>query len=236
VPGRLAARTSYFHEDFAAPDKNELLRHGWQLLYPDQEHWRLPHAQGRVTLHTMRGDLWTKDQERPFVPNLLARPFTRERFRVTALLTDFHPRHNWQQAGIVLLDDADQYVRLTVGYDGSGAPGSTPRITIGAVFEEHGTVVAQPIVTLKEFDDRPLPKVWLQVVKDQDLIILRYRLGADYGPFRELSQREFKLRQRHVALAAFQGITQELPGGARQPLTWDPVPANFDFLSVEPLQ
>lgn len=236
TPPGLSSRTSYFHEDFAAPDKDELLRHRWQLLYPDQEHWRLPHAQGRLTLHTLRGDLWTKDQEQPFVPNLLARPFTSDRFRVTALLTDFHPRHNWQQAGLVLLDHADQYVRLTVGYDGGSGQEGAARVTVGAVFEEEGTVIAQPMATLKPFDDQPLQKVWLQIVKDGESIVLRYREGAEYGAFRELARRDFKLRQRYVALAAFQGITQELPGGARQPLTWDPVPAHFDFVSVEPLQ
>jgi len=56
------------------------------------------------------------------------------------------------------------------------------------------------------------------------------------GAYINIGEIQFIMKSQYVALAAFQGISQAMPDGSLRQLTWEPVPAHFDFVKVEPVE
>jgi regulation of enolase protein 1 (concanavalin A-like superfamily) len=212
---------SYFHEDFSAPDKDVLLNRGWRLLDPDADLWTRPDSSGCLTLFTHRADNWSPKELHYPIHNVVARPFTRTSFIATACLVGFRPQHNYQQAGLLLQGDADNYVRLDYAFaDG--------RFIAQAVFEFRGET--QQFQIPVHASDR----VWLQIERQGDEFTARVRLDEEQRVYQQVARQSLQLPQDYVALAAFHAISVDLPDGNKMPLLWEPLPAHFDELVVAP--
>ncbi|MCP4580930.1 MAG: hypothetical protein GY839_04890 [candidate division Zixibacteria bacterium] len=77
---------------------------------------------GKIVLETKTGDLWQNDKiAKSNVGHIIGRKadFLEEAdyFIIGNLVDNFSPNHNWQQAGIAIIQDQQNYVRFTVAAD-----------------------------------------------------------------------------------------------------------------------
>lgn len=104
-------------------DLNEAaLRHrGWIIQAKNAPYWnRRTKTPNGLTLFTLKGDNWQQTGTIPRIQNLLLRPITSDCFRTEVHLEQFTPTANWQQAGLVLMEDttfAGKSIRLSLAYN-----------------------------------------------------------------------------------------------------------------------
>lgn len=108
-------------EDFKFVSNADLESHGWQLLGATPEFWnkRNEHP-GVLTLFTLKGDNWRSSGQQPGIRNLLVQETSSGCFSAELHLSDFFPRENWQQAGILLLEDTSfsgNALRISLAYN-----------------------------------------------------------------------------------------------------------------------
>ena len=118
---RRDARSSRFADEFDDVSAAALAERGWSVHSIDSAHWAQRGAKpGHLTLFTLAGDNWPQPGRTPVIRNLLVRPDRRECFVADVRLTSFFPRQNWQQAGLLLLEDttfAGRSVRMSLGFN-----------------------------------------------------------------------------------------------------------------------
>ena len=132
------SRSSRFADDFDDVSAAALAERGWSVHSIDSAHWAQRGAKpGHLTLFTLEGDNWPQPGRTPVIRNLLVRPLSTECFVVDLRLTSFFPRQNWQQAGILLLEDttfAGRSVRMSLGFnDFSGGFPATKEVIVQAI-------------------------------------------------------------------------------------------------------
>jgi regulation of enolase protein 1 (concanavalin A-like superfamily) len=111
--------------DEAGPDPgvvepfNGKLRLRWTIVRPDDKHWSLTKNKGKLTITTQRGSIHGETPKNDLARNLflLENPYTRNAdFAVSVCVADFKPSANYNQGGLLLYDDDDNYVKFTCEY------------------------------------------------------------------------------------------------------------------------
>ena len=95
------------------------LRLDWKPLRPDPTHWSLTKHPGKLTVTTQYGSMHQR-RDRPLTKNifLVDRPASqRDGFVVTTCLERFQPTATWHQAGLILLDDEDNYMKFVLEFN-----------------------------------------------------------------------------------------------------------------------
>jgi hypothetical protein len=209
-------------EDIAAPT---LATHGWSVQSLDSAHWAQRGTKsGHLTLFTLEGDNWPQPQQEPVIRNLLVRRLPSECFVVDVRLTAFFPQQNWQQAGILLLEDttfAGRSARLSIGYnDFSGGFPQTREVIVQAI-TSLGRSSGKPeeIVHRRLFEVNPatealvrqnLESSALRIEKRGAHLRLLYSAGPlKNGAFREVGRTDFDFRPTIVALFAIKGFVSQ---------------------------
>jgi hypothetical protein len=188
----------------------------------DSAHWtRRGETPGHLTLFTLPGDNWPQPGRSPVIRNLLVRRAPSECFVAEVRLAGFHPRQNWQQAGILLLEDtafAGRSVRASIGYnDFSGGFPQTKEIIVQAI-TSLGRESSKPeeVVHHRLFVEEPatIPLV-RQNLEHSALRIetrgtqLRFLASAGSmknAAFKEVGRAEFDFRPAYVAVFALEGF------------------------------
>ncbi len=88
----------------------------WKPLRPDPSHFSLTKHPGKLAITTQFGSMHMK-RDRPQTKNvfLLDNPSSeRTGFVATVCLESFEPTTNWHQAGLMLFDDEDNYLKFVV--------------------------------------------------------------------------------------------------------------------------
>jgi len=91
----------------------------WKPLRPDPSHFSLTKHPGKLAITTQFGSMHMK-RDRPQTKNvfLLDNPSSEQRgFVATACLESFQPTTNWHQAGLMLLDDEDNYLKFVLEFN-----------------------------------------------------------------------------------------------------------------------
>jgi serine/threonine protein kinase len=88
---------------------------------------------------------------------------------------------------------------------------------------------------IRRFNKSPIQYFWLEITRKNDAFVFRYRTNKT-GAYAKIGEIHLKIHPKYLALAAFQGISEALPDGSLRQLTWEPVPAHFDFIKVEPIE
>lgn len=228
--------------DSAAPDS--LCHRGWLVLDGDSVALSRQLKPGFLTLYTYPGDFWVKDNEVPFIKNLLVRKLPGGDLRIKFRLVGFDPEQNWQQAGAILLNeqlDRYNFFRASFGFDRQKFKGyqagarMTDRVQKLQSIISHEGVIEEISVNLRapEFDPLLNEVGVLMDIKGKDLTISLWH-GNEWSSIEIGYKREFKLRfaPAYVGLYACQGQTNE----ERLPLNADTIPAFFDYIRVEALQ
>jgi hypothetical protein len=108
-------------ENFQSVSEDSLLSRGWFVQSKDINYWnRRDEKPGHLTLFTLKGDNWPDSASIPGIRNLLLRKISADCFTAEVQLADFIPLQNWQQAGILLLEDTSftgKSIRISLAYN-----------------------------------------------------------------------------------------------------------------------
>jgi RNA polymerase sigma factor (sigma-70 family) len=96
------------------------LRLKWQIVRPDESHYSLKKNKGKLTIITQKGTIHQDAEHNGnrakniFVVN---NPFARGDFEVSVCVSGFTPKQYYQQGGLILYDDDDNYFKFTYEYN-----------------------------------------------------------------------------------------------------------------------
>ncbi|QMW03135.1 hypothetical protein [Spirosoma foliorum] len=210
-------------DDFQVIDDASLSKNGWFVQDKNNQYWnRKAEQPGRLTLFTLKGDNWPKTGETPRVQNLLLREIQTDCFRTEVHFSDFVPTGNWQQAGLLLLEDTlftGKSIRLSLSYnDYFGGYNKPGEILIQAIasygkgdknLEEF---VHQPLFPLANANDRRiattnLKNLAFRIEKQAAKFRLLYSVSpVDNFSFKEITSYEFEMSPKYIGLFALKGF------------------------------
>ncbi|MBW8770757.1 MAG: hypothetical protein JF589_13460 [Gemmatimonadetes bacterium] len=218
-------RAEPFMDDFADVSTAALAARGWSVHATDSVYWsRRGERAGHLTLFTLEGDNWPQPGREPVIRNLLVRPLPSDCFDVDVRITSFFPRQNWQQAGLLLLEDTTltgRSARMSIGYnDFSGGFPQTREIIVQAITSlGHGTGRPEEFVhqrlfvvdsTIEPLVRQNLESSALRIEKRGAHLRLLYSAGPlKNGAFREVGRTDFDFRPTIVALFAIKGFVSQ---------------------------
>jgi len=229
-----------FSEDFNSVSEDSLLNKGWFVQAEDNEYWnRRVEQPGHLTLFTLKGDNWPDSLNKPNIKNLLLRNISPGCFITEVHLSDFMPKQNWQQAGILLLEDTSftgKSLRLSLLYNDfyGGFPKSKEIIgqaiiSKGKEFSKPEEIAHQLIFkidsTNEELVRQNLQHFALRIEKHGTKFRLLYANGSmANAAFKEILSMDIDMNIKFIGLFALKGFVDSA----------DNIPAAFDFFSYTP--
>jgi len=233
-----AASAGSFADEFDDVSARALASRGWSVQSLDPAYWtRRTLKPGHLTLFTLPGDNWPQPGRSPIIRNLLVRRTASECFVTELRLTAFFPRQNWQQAGILLLEDtafAGRSVRMSIGYnDFSGGFPQTKEIIVQAITalgresSKPEEIVHHRLFVVEQATDslvrRNLGSSALRIEKRGTHLRLLASAGAmNNAAFKEVGRADFDFRPAYVGVFALEGFVSR----------FDDVPAFIDAFSL----
>jgi hypothetical protein len=217
--------------NFKASDEATLRQQGWFVQGENRLFWnRRVTPGGGLTLFTLKGDNWPQAGHTARIQNLLLRPIRNECFQTEVHLREFVPSGNWQQAGLLLLEDTlfqGKSIRLSLSYNdyfgGLVKPGEIllQAIAANGQHDPHlEELIHLPLFQLTTAADHwlavnNLKNVALRVEKQGSQFRFLYSVSPlDNFSFREVFRTESEMRPRYVGLFALKGFvdtTDALP-------------------------
>lgn len=229
---------AFFKEAFRTVNENVLTSHGWMIKNKDTTWWKQRYQRpGQLTLYTLRGDNWADSANKPAIKNLLMRKLTSDCFVAELRLDEFTPLQNWQQAGILLLEDStlnSKSVRLSIAYnDYFGGYKKPDEIIIQAITSDSTNlnkpeeIVHQPVLTFKHgqsnLASRNMLRSALRIVKNGDHFRFLYSTGVrDNFAYKEALSKDLNIKPKYIAIFALQGFVDKPK----------PIPAHIRFFSI----
>ena len=230
-PSSLAQLQEYFH----ATDDAYLNQTGWFLQDKNADFWnRRAEQPGRLTLFTLKGDNWPKTGEKPRVQNLLLREIRNDCFHTEIHFTDFVPSANWQQAGLMLLEDTlftGKSIRLSLSYNnyfgGYTKPGEILIQAVASYGKGHANLeefIHEPLFQMGNANDRRIATTNLKNFafriekQGQKFRVLYSASPVDNFSFKELTTYEFGMVPKYIGLFALKGFvdtTEVMPVSVR---------------------
>ena len=227
-------------DDFSIVREDSLIAKGWIIQAKENLYWnQRGERKDHLTLFTLKGDNWTDSSEIPAIKNLLVRKIPSDCFTVETQISDFIPTENWQQAGILLMEDtrfASKSIRLSLAYnDFSGGYPISKQVLIQAI-TSNGNIMDKPeeishhlIYSINKKEELSLIKENLKhaafrIEKKGKKIRFLFANGSMQNPaFKEIATHEFDINPRYVGIFAIKGFVNE----SRI------IPAHFDFFSLK---
>ena len=210
-------------ENFQATGDSSLTRKGWFVQGKNTPFWnRRGENPGRLTLFTLKGDNWPKTGETPRVQNLLLREIRNTCFRAEVHFNDFIPSGNWQQAGLLLVEDTlftGKSIRLSLSYNnyfgGFSKPGEVliqAIVSDGKGYTNLEEFVHQPLFPLANAADRRIALTNLKNFafriekQGQKFRFLYSASPVDNFSFKEVTTHEFGMIPKYIGLFALKGF------------------------------
>lgn len=223
-------RTQPFSDNMDEVSDEALYAKGWLIADKDESEWQRFAKSGHLALSTLRGDNWVNNyQPEAKIINMVYRKLDCDCCTVTARLTDFDPMKNWQQAGLMFLEEPDfsgRSMRMTfaVHQEENGRPRKKLQIL---PMQESRIPYNKTVMTLNEEMD--LSQISLQIRKDGDQFEFLYYLEGSFSSYYTVVRIDFRMTPGYVALVAFQGFVEE----DGRPVSADTIPAYFDYFRVD---
>ncbi|UFH54220.1 hypothetical protein [Spirosoma sp. KNUC1025] len=217
------SRLDQVQEDFHDVSDAHLTQNGWFLQGKNADFWsRRTEKPGRLTLFTLKGDNWPKTGEAPHVQNLLLREIKNECFRTEVHVNDFIPDGNWQQAGLLLLEDTlfmGKSIRLSLSYNNFFGGYHKPAEILIQAIASYGKgdanleeFVHQPLFQIGNRDERRIAVTNLKNVafriekQHQKFRVLYSASPVDNFSFKEITTYEFGMSPKYIGLFALKGF------------------------------
>lgn len=225
-------------DNFLFLQEDSLHKRGWILQSKDERWWGKRDEQpAHLTLYTLKGDNWPDSANAPIIKNLLLRKLPTDCFITEIRLDDFLPKQNWQQAGILLLEDTipgSKCIRLSIGYNdffgGFAKPGEI--IVQGIITGDHNGSKPEEIIHLPLFALKPgqeslvhnnLRKSGLQIEKNGKHFRFLYSTSPlENFAFKEVLRTDLSIHPNYIGIFALQGFTRDTVY----------IPARFSYFSL----
>jgi len=220
-----AAAPERFVDDFRSLGDDSLAGRGWMVGNKDSAFWAMRGRQpGVLAMYTLRGDNWPDSSESPRIRDLLFREIPADCFSVEVHLIDFFPQRNWQQAGIVLLEDTafvKKGVRLSLAYnDFAGGFRGRRQILVQAItslgrgFENPEEVAHKNLFDLQPGDEQLVEENMKHAALRIEKKGATLRFLCSTGPlenssFKEIAIREFPFQPRYAGIFALKGFVDD---------------------------
>lgn len=215
-----------FSEDFKDLSEQTLTNKNWQVLNRDDKHWaKRSDIPGMLTLFTLPGDNWPDSAESLRIKNLLIRSLPAGCFIAELQMEDFMPMAEWQQAGLLLLEDTSinsKSIRVSLAYNDFFGDFKKPKeilvqaiATIGGSKPEefvHNTVLSLDSSTNTSIISGNLKKTALRIEKHGNSYRLLYAGGTgDNAAFKEIGVKEMNIQPKYIAVFALKGRVDSTP-------------------------
>ncbi|GAB3704428.1 hypothetical protein GCM10027592_35760 [Spirosoma flavus] len=209
-------------ENFRAIDDASLARNGWFLNDKNAVYWeKRGQNAGLLTLFTLQGDNWPKTGETARVQNLLLRSVQSNCFRTEVHFTDFVPAGNWQQAGLLLLEDTlftGKSIRLSLSYNNFFGGLKQPAEILIQATASYGKgdrnleeFIHQPLFRIGNTNDQRiavtnLKNVAFRIEKQGQKFRVLYSVSpVDNFSFKEVTTYTFNMNPKYIGLFALKG-------------------------------
>jgi hypothetical protein len=212
-----------FTDKFKDVSDSSLSNKGWFVKDKDEKYWRQKASQkGQLTLFTLKGDNWPDPSNKQDIKNLLLRTLPYDCFTAEVHLNNFIPNEEWQQAGILLLEDttlSGKSIRLSVAYNDYFAGAPQPREIYVQAISSLGNGFGKP----EEFAHKPIAypdsgktnPIQLEMLQHSALRIERrgkkfrflFSDGiTENGAFKEVASQEFDVQPKYIGIFAIKGF------------------------------
>jgi len=222
--GRFNSRNLSFTDQFNDTDNAAMLDNGWFVKSKDSTYWNKRSATaGQLTLYTLSGDNWPDPSSKPNIKNLLLRKIPGDCFTAEVHLKNFIPQQEWQQAGILLLEDTSftgKSIRLSLAYNDVFGGIKKPReiliqaiTSLGNNFGKPEEIAHKPIFYVDSLRFHPqvidnLQNTALRIEKHGKKYRFLYAGGTrENGAFTEVVSQEFDMKPHYIGLFAIKGFT-----------------------------
>ncbi|NCD70086.1 hypothetical protein [Mucilaginibacter agri] len=232
------ASAVFYKDNFHVVNESVLTKDGWIIKDKDTTWWAKRSKKiGQLTLYTLRGDNWADSANKPAIKNLLIRKLTSDCFVTEIHLENFVPLQNWQQAGILLLEDStlnSKSMRMSIAYnDYFGGYHKPNEIIIQAITSNSDDltkpeeIVHLPVLAFEkgktELVARNMLQSALKIIKNGNHFRLLYSAGARNNfAYKEALSKDLDFEPKYVGIFALQGFVDKP----------QPIPAPFKFFSV----
>ena len=213
-----------FTDNFHHLDENSMAAKGWFVKSKDQAYWaRRAETAGRLTLYTLKGDNWPDPSATPDIKNLLLHRISTDCFTAEVHLDDFVPSQEWQQAGILILEDTiltGKSIRLSLAFNDNFGGNKMPSeiyvqaiTSLGNGFGKPEELAHKTLFHLDSLRNNPdlmknLLNSALRIEKHGSSFRFLYSGGAgENGAFREIASQEFDIKPRYIGIFAIKGFT-----------------------------
>ncbi len=242
VTNRRSSPRQSFADDFDDVSAHALRAHGWTVRADDADSWtNRDQRPEHLTLFTLPGDNWTSERKTQGIQNLLTRKVSGTCWMTEIHLTEFFPSRNWEQAGLLIGEDADfrqRFIRVSIAYnDYFGGYDQAPEIILQGVTSKQSSEDTKPeefahvvLFTLAPGTDSlvraNLSHAAIRVERNNDTFRFLFAAGSDVFAFREAATLTFDIDARHIGLFAKQGLSENTSYA----------PASFDSFSFAELK
>jgi hypothetical protein len=220
----VSPKSNRFTDNFKHTDESAMLNNGWFVKAKDPAYWnKRGETPGMLTLFTLRGDNWPDPSSKPGIKNLLLRAVPSDCFTAEVHLEDFIPKEEWQQAGILLMEDTTftgKSIRLSLAYNDYFGGIKRPReILIQAITslgdgfgkpEEiaHKAVFYPDSLRINLLLAKNLQNSALRIEKHGSKFRFLYSSGVtENEAFKEVVTQEFEMKPKYIGLFAIKGFT-----------------------------
>ncbi len=214
--------TTNFTDEFHSVGGNSLANRGWIVNSVDPQFWkRRGELPGVLTLFTLRGDNWPDSGYAAGINDLLLRKITGSCFTAEVHMTGFIPTRNWEQAGIILLEDTTftgKSLRLSISYNdySGGYPKSRDILvqgvySLGRGFSKPEEIAHETLFRIGSDSENIITEnlrhSGLRIEKVGDRFRLLFSDGAmENSAFKEVVSREFDMKPNYVGIFALKGF------------------------------
>jgi len=212
-----------FTENFAAVHQDSLASHGWVINNRDNDYWRKRGVTANaLTLYTLKGDNWPDSIHKQGIKNLLVREIPGDCFTAEVHLNKFIPHQNWQQAGLLLMEDTAftaKTMRLSLAYNDytGGLPISRQVIiqaitSLGSNFSKPEEIAHSTLFYLDSMLKTPdllhnLDHSALRIEKHGNQFRMLYSAGANSNSaFKEIVNSSFDIQPKYIGIFALRGF------------------------------
>jgi hypothetical protein len=227
-----------FSENFTNTDNVVLQNNGWFVKAKDAEWWNKRNVSpGVLTLYTLKGDSWPDTVSKPEIRNLLMRGIPADDFTAEVHLENFIPQAEWQQAGILLMEDTvftGKSIRLSLAYNDYFGGLKRPKEILVQVISSLGDGFGKPEEIAHKVLFYPdsaadtnflvenLRNPALRIEKSGGKLRFLYAGGVKAnGAFKEVASQSFNIKPKYIGLFAIRGFTDSAP-----------IPVRFKFFKL----
>ncbi len=225
-------------ENFLSVQRDSLTKHGWIIKSEDKAWWskRNEHP-GELTLFALRGDNWPDSANEPDIKNLLLKKITTDCFSTEVHLDNFIPKREWQQAGILLMEDTtfkSKCIRFSIAYnDFFGGFSKPEEIIIQAIstggkgYNRPEEILHLPVFSIEQGDEtiinNNMQRSALRIEKSKNRFRFLYSMGpVENFAFKEALTKDLGFTPNYVGIFALKGFVNDSTI----------VPVRFNFFSL----